>query len=356
MTTSPDLLPLRLQLAPMSVAATVPQPIVRTAIVPQAEIPDTVPFAWQQSHLCQQVLYPGEPSEIVVQLENTCDRTLRISLEIEGTFPLDWCRMGQEGQTLPPGSKMEAVLYFQLSEDFFEAESSPTFIQTQGLDFRGRLCVYFGTVDPESNEATSGLTLETAEFLLFARPRSLYPTFLPDIYKEVDFIGRFLHIFEQAFEPAVQTLDTLWAYLDPLTAPETILPFLAHWVGWQLASELPLSQQRSLIRQAIQLYQWRGTRKGLRLYLHLYTGLPLEEFVPEDQKRISIQDTFNQGLVLGEACLGQESTIGGGKPFHFSVCLRPEAHHPLPEPLIHKIIQQEKPAFCTYDLYIQPPS
>lgn len=349
MTTSPDLLPLRLQLSPMSVAATMPQPIVRTAS--QTVTPEIAPFAWQQSHLCQQVLHPGEPSEIVVQLENTCDRTLRISLETEGTFPLDWCRIGQEGQTLPPGSKMEAVLYFQLPEDFFEAESSPAFIQTQGLDFRGRLCVYFDTVDAETNEATSGLTLETAEFLLFVRPRSLYPTFLPDIYKEVDFIGRFLHIFEQAFEPAVQTLDTLWAYLDPLTAPETLLPFLAHWVGWQLASELPLSRQRSLIRQAIQLYQWRGTRKGLRLYLHLYTGLPLEEFVPEDQKQISIQDSFNRGLVLGETHLGEESTVGGGKPFHFSVCLRPQ--QPLSEPLIHKIIQQEKPAFCTYDLSIE---
>lgn len=351
MTTSPDLLPLRLQLAPMSVAATVPQPIVKATS--QSGIPDTAPLAWQpgRSHLCQQVLHPGEPSEIVVQLENTCDRTLRISLQTEGTFPMDWCRIGQEGQTLPPGSKMEAVLYFQLPEDFFEAESSPAFIQTQGLDFRGRLCVYFGTVDAETGEATGGLTLETAEFLLFVRPRSLYPTFLPDIYKEVDFIGRFLHIFEQAFEPTVQTLDTLWAYLDPLTAPETILPFLAHWVGWQLASELPLSRQRSLIRQAIQLYQWRGTRKGLRLYLHLYTGLPLEEFVPEDHKQISIQDSFNRGLVLGEACLGDESTIGGGKPFHFSVRLRPQS--PLSEPLIHKIIQQEKPAFCTYDLKIE---
>jgi len=60
----------------------------------------------------------------------------------------------------------------------------------------------------------------------------LYAKFLPAIYQELDFVGRFLKIFEQAFEPAVNSLDTLWAYLDPTTAPQGLLPFLAHWVGW----------------------------------------------------------------------------------------------------------------------------
>jgi phage tail-like protein len=75
---------------------------------------------------------------------------------------------------------------------------------------------------------------EQEPFPLVVRPDSAYLNFLPSFYQDVDFIGRFLSIFEQGFDPAVQAIDTLWAYLDPLTAPEALLPFLAHWVAWKL--------------------------------------------------------------------------------------------------------------------------
>jgi phage tail-like protein len=67
---------------------------------------------------------------------------------------------------------------------------------------------------------------------LHVRPDSRYLKFLPTVYREVDLIGRLLKVFEQSLDPAIQTLEMLWAYLDPLTAPEALLPFLAYWVGW----------------------------------------------------------------------------------------------------------------------------
>lgn len=93
----------------------------------------------------------------------------------------------------------------------------------------------------------------------------------------------------------------------------------------------------------------RHAQRAAALSAFIY-GAPLEEFVPEDQKQISIQDSFNRGLVLGETHLGQESTVGGASPSISPFACVPNS---LSEPLIHKIIQQEKPAFCTYDLSIE---
>ena len=115
---------------------------------------------------------------------------------------------------------------------------------------------------------------------------------------------------------------------------------------------LSLTRQRYLIRQAIKLFRWRGTRLGLRLYLHLYTDLPLDEHLPEEEKHISIQEVFTQGFVLGLSSLGDDAIVGGGRPYHFIVRLRPDPGHFVEEKLVREIIEQEKPAFCTYELFI----
>ncbi|KAM3101404.1 phage tail protein [Phormidesmis sp. 146-12] len=187
--------------------------------------------------------------------------------------------------------------------------------------------------------------------------RSLYLDFLPEIYQEIDLVNRLLMIFEEAFEPSVQTLDTLWAYLDPLTAPDAMLPFLAHWVGWSFDIPFDPEQQRRLIRQAIELYRWRGTRRGLRLYLHLVTKLPLDDHLTraedEPKKHISIQTDRSQGFVIG-GCIGSKNLLGEGNPYHFVVHLRCDNTGQINESLVRQVIEQEKPAFCTYDLFIHP--
>jgi phage tail-like protein len=293
-------------------------------------------------------LFPGEPSEIIVQIKNESDRTLQLDFNVEGDFPDRWCQIGREGSELPPRQQMDAVLYFQIAADFFEQNQGPNSGNSLKIDYRGQLHVYSTQSD------TGQRQVKSAAFNIYVRPRSLYLNFLPSVYSEVDLIGRLLKIFERAFEPTVQTLDVLWAYLDPLTAPEALLPFLAHWVGWP--GDVPWSthQQRRLIRHAMEIYRWRGTRQGLRLYLHLYTGLPLDEpGVAETEKAISIQEVFSDGFLLGSARLGQEAILGGGRPYHFIVWLRCREQQQVDERLVRSIINQEKPAFCTYDLYIE---
>ncbi|CAN1212798.1 Phage tail protein [Tumidithrix helvetica PCC 7403] len=296
---------------------------------------------------CNLLLHPGEFSEIIVKLENLTSRPLQLSLRTEGNFPPQWCSIGMEGNELPAKGHMESVLHFQVPSDFFEAQDALSPRKTLTLDYVGQLFVY------ANQPNTNPVLVDIAPFNLYLRPHSLYLDFLPDIYRDIDFIGRLLKIFEQSFEPSVQQMDTLWAYLDPLTAPDNLLPFLAHWIGWQFIPTLSQERQRSLIAQAMEIYRWRGTRRGLRFYLHLFTGLPLDDHLPETEKHISITEVSGKGFLMGESSIGQDTMVGGGKPFHFIVRLRNDLPSPIDRNRISEIVEQEKPAFCTYELYIE---
>jgi phage tail-like protein len=303
---------------------------------------------------CKLLVNPNEPSEIVVKLKNSSNRSLLTNLRVEGDFPSQWLQIGMEGNELPPYAEMEAVLYFQVPEDFFENQEAIIHGQPLTINYQGQLQVYGGYASSNSDsEISPRLELFDIEpFQLYVRPSSLYLDFLPDTYREVDFVGRLLKIFEECLEPDVQILNTLWAYLDPMLAPENMLPFLSHWVGWEMSPILDIERQRYLIKQAMQIYRWRGTRRGLRFYIHLFTGLPLDEHLPEAEKHISIFEITGRGFVLSEAILGQNASTGGGRPFHFVVRIRNDLQNSLDLPLIHRIIEREKPVFCTYELEI----
>jgi len=297
-------------------------------------------------------LYPGEPSEMVVQIKNLHRQfNLQLDLQVKGDFPQQWCRLGMEGSQVPASQQMEAVLYFQIPQDFFEDPFALRPGETLKINYVGHLSVN------STQQNTGRQQIESITFYLYVRPHSLYPRFLPGIYQEVDFVRRFLKIFEQSFEPYVHTLDNLWAYLDPLTAPTGMLPFLAHWVAWNQTPQISLDRQRYLIKSAIEIYRWRGTRRGLRFYLHLATGLPLDEdILNEGDKHIAIYESFSQGFVLGETRLREDSILGGGRTYHFTVHLRPDHNHQIDQfivMLVRQVIEQEKPAFCTYDLWIE---
>lgn len=332
--------PVSIQLTPMRIPEAMPS--ASPALSPDGIATESVA---EKSLLVN----PGEPSEMVVQVKNLGQRSLELSLKVEGDFPAEWCQIGTEGREIAPGAEMDAVLYFSVPATFFEDQQalSPGKKDRLVLDFRCLLSIH---IDP----GTAREQIQQEEFGLYIRPYSDYMSFLPALYREVDFIGRFMKIFEQTVRPMVQSFTVMWANLDPLTAPRALLPFLAHWVAWPVDPIWDLNQQRRLIRRAVELYRWRGTRKGLRLYLHLYTGLPLDEHLPQEaDKHISITEPFGQGFVLGVAKLGEEAILGGGQPYHFVVRLRPNRSQGLDENLVRRIIEQEKPAFSTYELYIE---
>ena len=327
------------------------------------------------------VVHPGEICQVTLEIKNWESQPQHLTLKLEGTFPFEWCQLQTDVESTPQfGTVLEqnsvaqtsstaienvtnavtievaakksryAELWFLIPNDFFEEDVFKESNKNK-LDFRGCLSIY---ADRNPNQASSSHAIQESDFELCVRPQSTYTTFLPTVYQEVDYIHRFIEIFEQAFDPIVNSFTSMWAHLDPLTAPQALLPFLAHWVDWQIDVELDLTYQRRLIRRAVEIYKCRGTCKGLRLYLHLYTGLPLDEHINrEEDKSICITEPFGQGCLFGIAHVGEDAIIGGGKPYHFDVRLRSQPNSPIDEQLVRRIIDREKPAFCSYSLRIE---
>lgn len=338
---------LRLQLFPMSVPDA--PNVGEAAIATWGALADSETTRMPSLCLC-----PGEVGELLIRLEHRGEQPLPYHLRVQGNMPPAWYSLHTEGHELQPDRPTEAVVRFHPDPAFFETRTGLAPEQTLMLDYQGEIRVHRGLASERASDRTPEL-LASDPFRIFLRPRSLYPEFLPAVYREVDFIGRFLKIFEQSFEPTVNTLQTMWAYLDPLTAPATLLPFLAQWVGWQNEAAWTVAQQRSLIRRAMEIYRWRGTPKGLQFYLHIYTGLPLSDPTRSlSQQPIQIHTAAGRGFVLGETDLGPTAILGGGKPWHFTVKLCPNADQWIDETLVRTIIEQEKPAVCTYDLEIAP--
>lgn len=138
---------------------------------------------------------------------------------------------------------------------------------------------------------------------------SLYARFLPDIYQENDFLQRFLHIFEDIWEPLEQRQDHISLYFDPRTCPLSFLPWLASWLDIPLNPLWPEARQRRLLSQAMELYSWRGTSYGLARLIEICTGLtpqitekPEEPFVFHIRIRLSNQtnDEFIDRAFLEE--------------------------------------------------------
>lgn len=328
------------------------------------------------------VVYPGELCRVVLEIKNWESQPQNLTLKLDGTFPLEWCQVQTDVESAPQfgtaqeqnsvaqtsGTAMEtainlvtlevaakksrhADLWFLIPNDFFEGQDALQGSKEKQLNFRGCLSIY---ASQSLSQGSSLDPIQESNFELNVRPRSSYTAFLPIVYQEVDYIHRFIKIFEQAFDPVVNSFSSMWAHLDPLTAPEALLPFLAHWVDWPIDAQLDLTHQRRLIRRAVEIYRCRGTRKGLRFYLHLYTGLPLDEQIDrEEDKSISITEPFGQGCLFGLAYVGENAIIGGGKPYYFDVRLRAQPNSPIDEQLVRRIIDQEKPAFCSYSLRIE---
>ena len=141
--------------------------------------------------------------------------------------------------------------------------------------------------------------------------RSSYSKFLPAIYADSDFMGRFLMIFEGVLGPIENVVNNLAYYFDPDATPEELLPWLASWVNVALDESWPVERRRALVRSAVQLFQWRGTRRGVREYLRVYTGVEPE-----------ITEEFG-GFPLGESSrLGLNTVLGTGSNNVFTVTIR----------------------------------
>jgi phage tail-like protein len=173
---------------------------------------------------------------------------------------------------------------------------------------------------------------------------SSYLAYLPSPYEQDPFIRGFLRIIESILGPIEGTIDNLANYFDPRLAPAALLPWLASWVDIELDENWPLDRRRQLVAWAARLHRWRGTRRGLREYLRLYTGrTPL------------IVENFDGMRLDQDAQLGTTTRIGRGVPRAHCITVTVLANDPdtLNEGVLRRIIETQKPAGVGYTLEVQ---
>lgn len=174
------------------------------------------------------------------------------------------------------------------------------------------------------------------------RFESSYLQYLPPLYREDDFMGQFIHIFEDLLNPLENMVNNLALYFDPLLTPEPLLPWLAFWVDLALDSSWPIGRRRELVKAAGELYRWRGTKRGLTEYLRIYTGsIPeISEYIP--------------GMSLdAETKLGINTRLASsGTGHHFTVTLELDDNSEVSINTVRSIIDSQKPAHTVYTLQI----
>lgn len=202
--------------------------------------------------------------------------------------------------------------------------------------------------------------------------QSTYLNYLPEIYRDSDFTGRFLKIFEKILtgidddvlpdhvEPGglheyleqrgiEQTLDIMRDYFDPTVVPRDFLDWLAGWVALELPEDWPEATKRELIRRIVPLYSKRGTMEGLEEFLRIYAG-----------PGVTINEWLSPFQIGISSTLGKDTALGSGPPDFFTVKVvlpEPDLQKKLEkEKMVRAIIDREKPAHTYYQLDVIIPT
>jgi phage tail-like protein len=209
----------------------------------------------------------------------------------------------------------------------------------------------------EPGAAHPGPTLDKVRGILHLHyPTATYLNYLPALYQEAmreerlnteselpPFFERYLAGMESSQASLRATIPMLYRLFSPLSAPADFLPWLATWVALTVDEDWSELKRRRLIREAVTLYRWRGTARGLSRYLEIYTGtMPI------------INDKPVEGMRLGtRGRLGAKETMLGDIPPHFFVVTLPVADpEAVNETTVRRIIDAQKPAHAAYRLAI----
>ncbi len=178
-----------------------------------------------------------------------------------------------------------------------------------------------------------------------------YMELLPAIYRRSDAVGRNLvrdicFIFEHLFGSVEETLDRAHNFFDPYECPPDFLPWLASWTAMLVDRDWPESKKRAILKRAVDLYRIRGTRRGLALFLYLFTG---------HEPEIAENEWPFRGFRVGaDARIGLDSVVLPpiDLAHSFIVTMPVTFEEVSPEMVIriHQIIQMEKPAHTQYYL------
>lgn len=90
---------------------------------------------------------------------------------------------------------------------------------------------------------------------------------LPAIFADSPFAVRWTAAFDDVLAPLINIIDCVHGYVDPLLTPEEFVPWLSSWFGVLLDESWPMTAQRAVVAEAVDLFRMRGTMAGLRRHL-----------------------------------------------------------------------------------------
>jgi len=196
---------------------------------------------------------------------------------------------------------------------------------------------------------------EDTEITIWVARRG-YLEHLPAIYRRSDAVGRNLvrelcFVFEHMFDSVELNLNDGWRFYDPHVTPVEFLNWLSGWTAFSVDLDWPEAEKRALIRRAVDLYRIRGTKRGLTLFLRLFTG-----HEPDIDENIWPFKGFRveaEGAEIG-ARVGLDSVIMPPVDLaHCFIVTMPVKYEAVTSEMvirIHQIIQMEKPAHTHYYL------
>lgn len=173
----------------------------------------------------------------------------------------------------------------------------------------------------------------------------LFPAIFQRTLREGNPLTGLIEVMEALQAPDEAVLERLDAIFDPRRTTDEFVPFLAYWADLtRLFDESSSSRNqfaftratiasglgrlRELIASAAYLSQWRGTKRGLLLFLQTATGFG--DF--DIQENVSLN--------------------GQARPFHISIHAPKESAQY--SNLIERIVELEKPAYVTYEISFVP--
>src|SRR4051812_46189050 len=207
----------------------------------------------------------------------------------------------------------------------------------------------------EQRPARGQMVYDTTEVTIWVARRG-YLENLPAIYRRSDAVGRNLvrdvcFLFEHMFDSVERNLNDGWRFYDPHVSPVDFLDWLAGWTAFTLDLDWPEAEKRALVKRAVDLYRIRGTKRGLALFLKLFTGH--EPDISENTWPFKGFRVEGEGSEQGARIALDSVVLPPVDLAHCFVVTMPIKFEDVTPELvirIHRIIQLEKPAHTHYYL------
>lgn len=158
----------------------------------------------------------------------------------------------------------------------------------------GRYLWFFLEVYPQTEEA-----VRLGEFMISFQAQN-WTRYLPELYqKEMgndSFLDRYLAIFQSLYDDLGDQIRDIPEYLDPAMAKKEVLEWMTDWLDIEDPYMWNESQLRFLLEHAMEFHAARGTKRGIELFVELYTGE--KPFVIEWQDWEEYRDIPHYGKLL----------------------------------------------------------